>query len=135
MNKYMPEYIVERTFKILSRKFKKSLNGAKILLLGVAYKKDIDDLRESPALEIIKKLEQEGAIVSYYDPYIPGFVNNGKEYKSLGKFSEEEIKEKDIVIITTNHSVVDYKMIVENAKAVFDTRNAIKFNSENVERL
>ncbi|RLC36194.1 MAG: UDP-N-acetyl-D-glucosamine dehydrogenase, partial [Candidatus Nealsonbacteria bacterium] len=71
INRYMPEYIVERTAKILSRKFKKSLNRAKILLLGVAYKKDIDDLRESPDLEIIKKLEQEGAIVSYYDPYIP----------------------------------------------------------------
>ncbi|HDK26750.1 MAG TPA: nucleotide sugar dehydrogenase, partial [Candidatus Atribacteria bacterium] len=64
INKYMPEYVVERIVKILSKKFNKSLNGAKVLLLGVAYKKDIDDLRESPALEVIKKLEQEGAIVS-----------------------------------------------------------------------
>jgi len=135
INKYMPEYIVERIAKILSRKFKKSLNGTKILLLGVAYKKDIDDLRESPALEIIKKLEQERAIVSYYDPYIPKFINNGKEYKSLGKFSEEEIKEKDIVIITTDHSAVDYEMVVKNAKAIFDTRNAIKENNENFEKL
>jgi len=67
----MPEYVVERTAKILSRKFKKSLNGAKAFLLGVAFKKDIDDLRESPALEIIKKLEEEGAAIFYYDPYIP----------------------------------------------------------------
>jgi len=131
----MPKYIVERTPKILSQKFKKSLNRAKILLLGVAYKKDIDDLRESPALEIIKKLEQEGAIVSYYDPYIPEFVNNGKEYKSLNKLTAKEIKEKDIVIITTDHSKVDYKMVAKNAKAVFDTRNAIKLYNGNVEKI
>ena len=135
INRYMPEYVVERTAKILSKKFKKSLNGAKVLLLGVTYKKDIDDLRESPALEVIKKLEQEGAIVFYYDPYIPKFINNGKEYRSLGKLSEEEIKEKDIIIITTNHSTIDYEMVAKNAKAVFDTRNAIKLNSENTERL
>lgn len=135
INRYMPEYIVERTAKILSRKFKKSLDGAKILLLGVAYKKDIDDLRESPALEIIKKLEQEGAIVSYYDPYIPEFTNNKKEYKSLKELTKEEIKNKDIIIITTAHTAVDYKIVAENAKAIFDTRNVIKDNSENVEIL
>ena len=135
INKSMPEYIVGRVSQILSRKFGKSLNEAKVLLLGVAYKKDIDDLRQSPALEIIKKLEEEKAIVSYYDPYIPKFISNGKEYKSLKELSEEEIKEKDIVIITTDHSAIDYEMVAENAKALFDTRNVIKNNSENVERL
>jgi UDP-N-acetyl-D-glucosamine dehydrogenase len=135
INKSMPEYIVERVVQILSRKFKKSLNGAKVLLLGVAYKKDIDDLRESPALEIIKKLEKEGAIVSYYDLYIPKFINNGKEYKSLKELTEEEIKEKDIIIITTAHSKVDYEMVAKNANTVFDTRNVIKDNKKNVERL
>jgi len=92
-------------------------------------------LRESPALEIIKKLEQKGAIVSYYDPYIPKFINNREEYKSLGKLSEEEIKEKDIVIITTDHSIVDYEMVAKNAKVIFDTRNAIKNDNKNVEKL
>jgi UDP-N-acetyl-D-glucosamine dehydrogenase len=135
INKYMPEYVVERTVKILSRKFKKSLNRAKILLLGVAYKRDIDDLRESPALEIIKKLEEEKALVSYYDPYIPKFINNGKGYKSLKKLTTEEIKEKDIVIITTDHSAVDYDMVAKNAVVVFDTRNAIKKFNKNIERL
>ena len=135
INKYMPEYVVERTAKILSQKFKKSLNGAKVLLLGVAYKKDIDDLRESPALEVIKKLEEEGAIISYYDPYIPKFINSGKEYKSLIELNPKEIRDKDIIIITTDHSKIDYDMVVKNAKAIFDTRNAIKDNSENVERL
>jgi UDP-N-acetyl-D-glucosamine dehydrogenase len=135
INRNMPEYIVERTSKILSQKFKKSPNGAKILLLGVAYKKDIDDLRESPALEIIKKLEEENAVVSYYDPYIPKFVNNGKEYKSLKELKAEEIKEKDIIIIITDHSMINYEVIVKNAKIVFDTRNVIKEKKENVEKL
>ena len=135
INKYMPEYVIERTVKILSQKFNKSLNGAKILLLGIAYKKDIDDLRESPALEVIRKLEKEGTIVSYYDPYISEFINNKKEYKSLKKLTTEEVKEKDIIIITTAHSNVDYDMVVKNAKVIFDTRNAIKDDARNVERL
>ncbi len=135
INRYMPEYVVERTAKILSQKFKKSLNGAKVLLLGVAYKKDINDLRESPALEVIIKLEQERAIISYYDPYIPEFINNGKEYKSLKKLTTEEIREKDIIIITTDHSEIDYKIIIKNSKAIFDTRNSMKANNENVEKL
>lgn len=135
INKYMPEYVVERSAKILSQKFKKSLNGAKVLLLGVAYKKDIDDLRESPTLEVIKKLEEEGVIISYYDPYISKFTSNGKEYKSLKGLTAEEIKDKDIIIITTAHSKVDYDMVVKNTLAIFDTRNAIKLDSENVERL
>ena len=135
INKSMPEYVVERTAKILSQKFKKSLNGAKVLLLGIAYKKDIDDLRESPVLEVVKKLEEEGAIISYYDPYIPEFTKNGKEYKSLKELTAKEIKEKDVIIITTAHSKVDYDLVAKNANAIFDTRNAIKSNSENVERL
>lgn len=135
INRNMPEYIVERIEKILSRKFKKSLNGANILLLGVAYKKDINDLRESPALEIIKKLEEENAVVSYYDPYIPEFTNNGRKYKSLEDINEEKIKERDIVIIITDHSMINYEAVVKNAKIVFDTRNVIKFNSKKIEKL
>ncbi len=135
INRNMPGYIVERISKILSKKLKKSLNGAEILLLGVAYKKDIDDLRESPALEIIKKLEEENAVVSYYDPYIPEFANNGKKYKSLKELKGKEIKEKDIVIIITDHSTINYEVVVKNAKIVFDTRNVIKFKNEKVEKL
>ncbi|MHA1344411.1 MAG: nucleotide sugar dehydrogenase, partial [Promethearchaeota archaeon] len=135
INKHMPEYVVERTANILSQKFKKSLNGAKVLLLGVAYKKDIDDLRESPALEMIKKLEEEGAIVSYYDPYISNFTTNGKEYKSLKELTAEEIKEKDIIIITTAHTNVNYEMVVKNAKAIFDTRNVVKIINNKIEKL
>lgn len=135
INKSMPVYVVERVSTILSRKFGKSLNRTKVLILGVAYKKNVADLRESPALEVIRKLEEEGAIISYYDPYIPEFTNNRKEYKSLKELTAEEIKEKDIVIINTAHTSVDYKIVVKNAKAIFDTRNAIKDNSENLEKL
>jgi len=135
INKSMPEYIVERVSQILSRKFGKSLNRAKVLILGVAYKKNVADLRESPTLEVIRKLEEEGAVISYYDPYIPEFTNNRKEYKSLKELTAEEITEKDIIIITTAHSKVDYEMITNNALAIFDTRNVIKFNSKNVEKL
>jgi len=135
INRYMPEYIVERVTKVVSLRFKKSLNGAKILLLGVAYKKDISDLRESPALEIITKLEEEKAILSYYDPFIPEFVYNDKEYKSLKKITKDEIRNKDIIIITTAHTKVDYELITKNANAVFDTRNVIKEKRENVEKL
>jgi len=135
INKYMPEYIIERMSRILSKRFKKSLNDSNILLLGVSYKKDIGDLRESPALEIIKKLEKEDVNISYYDPYIPKFINNNKEYKSLLNLSPKEIKDKDMIVITTNHTKIDYKMVVKNAKAIFDTRNVIKDKKENVEKL
>lgn len=103
--------------------------------MGVAYKKDIDDLRESPALEVIKKLEEEKAIVSYYDSYIPKFTSNKKEYKSLKELTAEDIIEKDIIIITTAHTKVEYVMVAKNALVVFDTRNAIKENNENVDKL
>ncbi len=135
INRYMPEYIVERVAKVISLRFKKSLNGAKILLLGVAYKKNISDLRESPSLEIITKLEEEKAILSYYDPYIPEFIHNGKEYKSLEKITKDEIQSQDIIIITTAHSKVNYDLVVKNAKSVFDAQNVIKDKNENVEKL
>jgi len=135
INRYMPEYIIERVAKMISLRFKKSLNGAKILLLGVAYKKNISDLRESPVLEIIRKLEEEKAILSYYDPYIPEFIHNGKEYKSLEKMTEDEIRNKDIVVITTAHDNVNYDLVVKNARVVFDINNVIKVKKENVEKL
>jgi len=135
INRYMPEYIVERVAKVISLRFKKSLNGAKILLLGVAYKKDISDLRESPALEIITKLEEEKVTISYYDPFIPKFIHNGKEYRSLKKITKDEIRSKDIIIITTAHSKVNYDLVIKNAKSVFDTQNMIKDKNENVEKL
>lgn len=129
INDYMPEFVVEKAGKILNT-FKKPLNGSKVLLMGAAYKKDIDDLRESPVLKVIDNLEKTGAVVLYNDPFIPEFKHNGKQYKSI-EITKESIADADIVIITTDHSDYDYNFITENAKVVFDTRNATKDVTEN----
>jgi UDP-N-acetyl-D-glucosamine dehydrogenase len=105
---------------------KKSVNGSRVLILGVAYKKDIDDLRESPALTIIELLQKEGATVSYHDPYFP-FIGKGRKYDLQMKRSElEKLGEYDCIVIVTDHSDYDYKKIVGEAKLVVDTRNATK---------
>ena len=137
INDRMPEYCVERARKILSAKFKKALNGAKVLVLGVAYKNDIDDYRESPALKVIEVLQKEGADVDFYDPWISEYKYKGEVHKGLKKINENIVKEADIVIFTAAHSNFDYDMISKNAKVIFDTRNAMKSveNRDNVELL
>ncbi|QGU94986.1 nucleotide sugar dehydrogenase [Clostridium bovifaecis] len=135
INDFMPEFVVDNAMKLLN-KDKKSLNGAKVLLMGVAYKKDIDDMRESPALKVIEHLEKNGAEVMYNDPYVPNMKHNGKEYVSVEW--EKAINEADIVIITTDHSCYDYDAIVERAKIFYDTRNAskeVKNNREKIHKL
>jgi len=125
INDSMPEYVVDRLAEMLNER-KKCLNGAKILMLGVAYKGDVGDIRESPALKVLDILEKRRAIVSYYDPYVPNFTRGGKEYKSES-LTPELVKKMDAVIITTAHrSGVDYKMVLENAHLVFDTKNITK---------
>jgi UDP-N-acetyl-D-glucosamine dehydrogenase len=123
INDYMPEFVMETAMKLLNT-HKKSLNGSTVLLLGVAYKNDIDDLRESPALKVIEHLEKNGANVIYNDPYIPEFKHNKKEYVSVNL--EKNLETVDIVIITTNHSCYDYQEVVNKAKLLYDTRNATK---------
>lgn len=132
INDYMPEFVVENAMKILNTQ-KKALNGAKVLLLGVAYKNDIDDYRESPALKVIEHLEKNGAEVSYNDPFIPSFKHGGREFKSVSW--EDNIEKADIVIITTNHSVYDYETIVEKANLLYDTRNATKAVKNNRKKI
>ncbi len=126
INDRMPEYCVERASKILSSKFKKAMNGANILVLGVAYKNDIDDYRESPALKVIEILEREGANVEFYDPWIKEYKYKGKIHKGLNDLSVDKVKSADLVMFTAAHSNYDYEMISENANAIFDTRNAMK---------
>lgn len=134
INNEMPEYIIDRLMRILNRR-KKPLNGARIFLLGVAYKPDIDDIRESPVLKIIKLLEQEGAEVICNDPYIPAFKVGNREYHSTD-ITQETLAGCDIAVITTNHSCYDIPLIVKGAPDVFDTRNATKgIEAANVERL
>ncbi|HCL50318.1 MAG TPA: UDP-N-acetyl-D-glucosamine dehydrogenase, partial [Clostridiaceae bacterium] len=132
INDYMPQFVVESAMELLN-KAKKPMNGAKVLLLGVAYKKDIDDLRESPALKVIDNLVKNGAKVYYNDPFIPSFKRNGIEYKSVE--IDKYIDDADIVIITTDHSCYDYQDIVNRAKIVYDTRNATKEVKENRQKI
>lgn len=125
INDRMPEYCVDRAANILNR-FKKALNGAQVLVLGIAYKQDIDDYRESPALRVIEALKAQGADVTFYDSYIPEYKDKGLTYHSIKELTAEMIKEKDLVIITAAHSNVDYAFVQQHAKAIFDTKNACK---------
>ena len=125
VNSHMPEYVVERTTEILNDKVAKSLNKSNIVAIGVAYKRNIQDMRESPALDVINLLEEKGAIVKYNDPYVPQFHLNSKIYKST-KLTAELLKKADVAIILTDHTDYDYQMIVDNSKIIFDTRNATK---------
>lgn len=125
INDAMPEYVVERLMKELNKK-KKCLNGAKIVLLGIAYKNDIDDMRESPALKVLEHLEKAGAVVEVVDPYVPEFEWDGEMLKTV-ELNKELIQNADAVVITTGHKKnVDYKMVCENGEIVFDTKNSLK---------
>ena len=136
INDRMPEYTVERAGKILNR-HKKALNGSKVLVLGVAYKQDIDDYRESPAIRVIEEFEKTGAQVDYYDPYIPKYRERGEWHIGLETISPEIIKEYDLVTITTAHTTVDYGMVCGCGVPVFDCKNVCKNiqNRENIEVL
>lgn len=137
INDKMPEYTIERTSDILNR-HRKSLNGAKVLQLGVAYKQDIDDYRESPALVVRELLNAEGCEVDYFDPYVKQYRYKGHEYSSIDGISPEIVKKYDLVIVTAGHTKnVDYQMVADNAKAIFDTKNVMKAikNRENIEVL
>ena len=125
INDKMPEYCVERASKILNR-FKKSLNGSRILVLGVAYKQDIDDYRESPAIRVIEELEPTGAIVDYYDPYISSYKERGAVKEGLKDINDKIVASYDLVIVTAAHTTVDYEMVQRSAKAIFDTKNVMK---------
>jgi UDP-N-acetyl-D-glucosamine dehydrogenase len=125
VNLAMPYNVIASTISALNRT-KKAINGSKVLVLGVAYKKDIDDLRESPALTIIELLQKEGAEVSYNDPYFP-FVGRGRKYDLQMKCSPlDNLGQYDCVLIVTDHSDYDYKKIVNDAKLVVDSRNATR---------
>ena len=126
INDGQPEYVTERAMHILNRN-KIAINGAKLLLLGIAYKNDIDDYRESPAIRVLKELKKLGAEVSYYDPWIQSFENMyGESGASISALTPEVVSSFDLVIITAAHKDVDYEMVQKNAKAIFDTKNVMK---------
>ncbi len=125
VNAEMPYHVVRSVAQALNG-HRKALNGSRILVLGVAYKRDIDDLRESPALTIIELLQKEGAEVSYNDPFFP-FVGKGRKYSlQMTSTPLDKIADFDCVIVVTDHSGYDYQRIVNQARIVVDTRNATK---------
>ena len=126
INDRMPEYCVERIADMLNHRFAKALKGAEVLVLGVAYKQDIDDYRESPAIRVIEELRKEGARIRFFDPYVPRYRFKGAWYEGEGQLTASLVEEADIVVITTAHTTVDYAFVQRHAKAIFDTKNVTK---------
>ncbi len=127
INTFMPYYVVEKAGEVLN-KFKKSLNGSKVLILGASYKKDIDDMRESPSLKLIEILREKGAKVDYNDPYVPKLPKTRKyEYDMESvELSKKNLTKYDLVLLSTDHSDYNYKFITANSKLILDTRNAFE---------
>ncbi|MBN2246803.1 MAG: nucleotide sugar dehydrogenase [Candidatus Aminicenantes bacterium] len=134
INTQLPYYVIEKTIEGLSRQ-NKSLGNAKILILGVAYKKDVDDQRESPSLKIISLLQKRRVKVDYNDPYVPQ-LSEYREYPNLKlksvPLSEKKLKEYDAVIVATDHSDYDFEWIAKHSNLIIDTRNAVKKKGKNV---
>ena len=123
-NAGMPEYVVKRITQALNDTGQ-SLRKSNILILGISYKRDVDDMRESPALEIISHLKEGGARVEYHDPFVNKLEYNGYKMRSVA-LSAAQIRKSDLILILTDHTDVDYEKVVENASLIFDTRNALK---------
>jgi len=124
INAEMPAYVVAKVQDALNTE-RKPLRGSRVLVLGVAYKRDIDDIRESPALDVIRLLEEKGAEVSYHDPHVSEFSHEGVVRRGVD-LTDEALSEADIVVITTDHTAVDYERVVRQARLVLDTRNATR---------
>ena len=125
VNDRMPEYCVDRAARVLNERGK-ALNGSKVLVLGVAYKQDIDDYRESPALPVIEHLSARGADVSYYDPWVAEYRHKGQSHSSIPQLTAEAVEGADLVMVACAHTNVDYDFVQSHAQAVFDTKNAMK---------
>jgi UDP-N-acetyl-D-glucosamine dehydrogenase len=127
INRQMPKYSYSQINKRLNN-YQKSIKGSKILLIGMAYKKDVDDMRESPSVEILKLLENNGAYVDYHDPYIPVMedIRNYGSVKTSVVLTDECIKSYDLVVICTDHSNIDYVKVLKHAVAIYDTRGVLK---------
>jgi len=134
INDLMPYRMMNKIAFALNR-HKKAMNGSKVLFLGIAYKPNIDDARESPALLVMEQVRKKGSIVSYHDPYISEVTDeHGNYYKGV-ELTDEALKEADCVVFTTNHDCFNVEDIVEKAKLVVDTRNAVKFVSRENEKV
>jgi len=121
INSAMPDYVVEKVTRVLNDQ-RKSLNGSRVLLLGLAYKKDVSDLRDSPAFDVARLLASRGAHVDYYDPYVPSALLNGTRCASV-PLTPATLRRLDCVVLLTNHSTVDYALILRHGPVIVDTRN------------
>ena len=124
INSSMPEFVVEKVGQALND-HKKPLNGSRVILIGVAYKRDIDDVRESPALDVMRLLDERGAVVDYHDPFVKEVTENGHKRSSV-PLTAQTLAACDAVVIITDHKKIDYQLIVDNAPIVVDTRNATR---------
>ncbi|CAM3262775.1 nucleotide sugar dehydrogenase [Rhodothermus bifroesti] len=124
INRKMPEFVREKAYRVLNR-LGVAPSRARVLVLGVAYKRDLEDWRESPALEVMRLLEADGVQVHYHDPFVPEVVVGGQLWRSV-PLEAELLAQADLVIITTDHSTVDYRWVVEQARAILDTRYATR---------
>ena len=127
INTHQPYYVVQKSIEALNKN-KKALNGAKVLILGAAYKKDIDDMRESPSLKLIEIYREKGAQVDYYDPYVLKLPTTRKyQYNMVSiDLTKESISKYDLVVLSTDHEAFNYEMIARNSKLIIDTRNAFE---------
>ena len=133
INAQMPEYCAGRIRQVLNRN-RKCVNGSRILFVGVAYKKDTSDVREAPALDIMRLLEIEGGQIEYYDPFVDTLHLDGRALQSV-EISAERVVEYDLIVLTTDHSCVDYSLIQRHGQLIFDSRNALKEEAENILKL
>jgi UDP-N-acetyl-D-glucosamine dehydrogenase len=121
INSQMPAFVVEKVTLALNAQ-RKPVNGSRILVLGVAYKRDIDDVRESPALDVIRLLEEQGASVSFHDPFISKIIEDGHTVRGV-ELTAKMLQETDAVVIVTDHRSVDYQFVMDNATLIVDSRN------------
>ncbi|HUS89295.1 MAG TPA: nucleotide sugar dehydrogenase [Desulfosporosinus sp.] len=136
LNTYMPFYVVGKLIDALNGR-KKSLNGSKILILGLAYKKDIDDMRESPLLKLMEIIAEKGGVADYHDPYIPplGPTRHYNFNKKSVELTQKNLRQYDAVLISTDHSAFDYEFIVKSSNLVVDTRNATSGIKSGLEKI
>ncbi len=137
VNTFQPYFVLQRAMEVLNER-KKSLNGSSILILGLAYKKNVDDTRESPSLKLIEVFEEKGAKVDYHDPYIPVAPKTRKYHYQMNsvELTPENISKYDLIILSTDHDQVDYKLIYDQANLILDTRNVFnKFINDNGDKI
>jgi len=134
INTSMPLHMVDLVREGLNRK-RKAISGSQILVIGVAYKKNVNDVRESPALDVMKLLENDGAELSFYDPYVPFVGLNGNRMMGMETLSKEALNNSDAIVIMTDHDQIDFQFVVENGNLIIDSRNVIKMNHSHVIKL